>query len=1024
MRKLKRNVERNKRNLSVIAGKTAVAMLAASVAVAGMPAYVCAGEPVSVVRRSVVPADATVIDISAAPITNGRINVEISENGAYKLTGSNIRNDAYVDVQIKVLQRTTVDLYIDDLHILNDDSVDDSLMTTTYGFTDSIAPFIIDGTANVYILSDSTIEAVASSLTVNGTLNIEDSEGDASLTFGLSKVLPRLMGWNIDSGVGKVYFNGGHVIFKATTTSGESYGESVNNPLQLILAGGKVTFDGRFISFFGDMNIYSNVYRLDNVTFTDGIIPIKNMKGTTLMYASSVSGFPANSEVILIDDTDVTGFLVNSEGVLENFWYDSYSVFYVKDGDNVTGYSIMSDYTAKTEDTAVVSFVNSSNGQEINKYYSVVGHKLEEKLQLQEENPLYNYKYELEDGTLVNADTIVSGDMTVKVTITEKDNINVNVNGEMKTVEAGNSLASIGVTGLLIDIETGNLVSSSEVITEARSFKTVNLQQENRNGEVWFKLSNADDVKEFAELVNLGATGINGFLTDDVTLDNDFEMIGTYQKDDADILGNSYRGVFDGQNHTVTLNLTKTDMTCAGLFGCITTGSVIKNVITAGSVTGNNFTAGLAGCVVIQDGANARIENCINNADVTAVTGAGGGITGGMDRSFLSDATMGVDIIRCGNTGTISSAHFAGGISGGSSGTVNATDCFNMSSCCIAAHNYGVTADNCYTLVKGSGVGTEMSSEAFLSGEVTYLLNANSESKIWLQTCNTGYPSFIGDAETQTVYAGYADCTTEVLSFANSEFEHVVQGHMISDELRYEDGKIFAGCRYCEEELCATVMIPSEATVLDANMVTVAYDNAWAEAHFPTVTIKYSDSVDGDYQAEKPSAAGIWCVKAFVGEEEFLITDSFTVFEAPSVSDNDPGAGNGSVSGNDPVETPDNNNGAIEEYVLSEEEKGAAEYRKEIAEIADKIEEVFSRLKSGELTGEQKIKVSSGDSLPNNLINALRDCEGVVLVLDCKYEDVEYHFEINNEDVKKFDPEIPWYGPLYLNRILNSKEVK
>lgn len=74
-----------------------------------------------------------------------------------------------------------------------------------------------------------------------------------------------------------------------------------------------------------------------------------------------------------------------------------------------------------------------------------------------------------------------------------------------------------------------------------------------------------------------------------------------------------FSGTFDGDGHTVTLNITASTPN-VGLFSKLAGGAVVKNVITAGSVTatGKNNVGGIAGTA---DG-NVTIENCKNTASI------------------------------------------------------------------------------------------------------------------------------------------------------------------------------------------------------------------------------------------------------------------------------------------------------------------------------------------------------------------------------------------------------------------------
>lgn len=94
--------------------------------------------------------------------------------------------------------------------------------------------------------------------------------------------------------------------------------------------------------------------------------------------------------------------------------------------------------------------------------------------------------------------------------------------------------------------------------------------------------------KEFAEMDASGS----------YTLTKDITVTAPY--------ANDFSGTFDGNGHTVTLNITASTAN-VGLFKTLSGGAVVKNVITAGSISGKvNNVGGIAGTA---DG-NVTIENC------------------------------------------------------------------------------------------------------------------------------------------------------------------------------------------------------------------------------------------------------------------------------------------------------------------------------------------------------------------------------------------------------------------------------
>lgn len=199
----------------------------------------------------------------------------------------------------------------------------------------------------------------------------------------------------------------------------------------------------------------------------------------------------------------------------------------------------------------------------------------------------------------------------------------------------------------------------------------------------------------------------NYILMNDIDLSNATIGLALQPIGISNATGAHFRGTFDGNGHTITLNMSGSDR-YFGLFGYVLH-STIKDLSIAGSVTstyagasdrGNNGCAAFAGFV---NGATV-ISNCTNYADVTAQQTAGGfvgyalrnvskdgaillenctnyghiktlattdkGAAGGMMGALFVDAD---DIIFrfCHNLGIIEGRKYIGGIIGGANGNTN-----------------------------------------------------------------------------------------------------------------------------------------------------------------------------------------------------------------------------------------------------------------------------------------------------------------------------------------------------------------
>ena len=327
------------------------------------------------------------------------------------------------------------------------------------------------------------------------------------------------------------------------------------------------------------------------------------------------------------------------------------------------------------------------------------------------------------------------------------------------------------------------------------------------NGEV-YEISNAGQLYWFAQQVNSGETTINAILMNDIAinsqvLDADGNLISDtsglrqwtpigHYNSDTDNLG--FAGTFDGNGKTISGLYHYGDTArYAGLFGYSAgtirdltiadtyihtthsdgrAGSVtglnegtVSNCSNYGIVVGVNQVGGIIGRIIA-----GLVENCTNYGTVNSTTHAGG----------ICGCASGGTINNCYNTGSVKADSSVGGIAGSMQNTSNISNCISVGTVEGSSQAGGVvgyvlnnsttnaTITNCYhdntvcgyapvgvnggsnasaTLTKVEGKTTE----AFASGEVTWLLNGKSAEGIWKQTLDTDtYPSFTGG----TVYHG------------------------------------------------------------------------------------------------------------------------------------------------------------------------------------------------------------------------------------------------------------------------------
>ena len=206
---------------------------------------------------------------------------------------------------------------------------------------------------------------------------------------------------------------------------------------------------------------------------------------------------------------------------------------------------------------------------------------------------------------------------------------------------------------------------------------------------------------------------------------------GNYQLT-ADIIvtapyASDFSGTFDGNGHTVTLEITaKTNY--VGLFKTLAGGAVVKNVITAGSVTttGKKCVAGIAGYATD----NVKIENCKNTASITGNKNVGG-ILG---EAYNNEESISVGIKNCANEGAVNGTGSAvGGMVGKMEGQNSIIDCYNRGNI-TGFNNYAgivgqstgalvATIKNCYSVGAVTAYGASTNAGyALIGGGKNYAL--------------------------------------------------------------------------------------------------------------------------------------------------------------------------------------------------------------------------------------------------------------------------------------------------------------
>ena len=155
-------------------------------AVAGLASYLTGTGNVSVVQAaetlSISKENVTKIDLGKQEdkIDEDCVILTLDHDGTYILMGQNYMNDTWVDTQIQVPEGVTVNLILaEDFSIQNDDGA--YVLNSGYWSGKSLTPFVIHGTANLYV--DDTVK-------IHNSVSDKNYEGNTTHEFyrGLFRV--------------------------------------------------------------------------------------------------------------------------------------------------------------------------------------------------------------------------------------------------------------------------------------------------------------------------------------------------------------------------------------------------------------------------------------------------------------------------------------------------------------------------------------------------------------------------------------------------------------------------------------------------------------------------------------------------------------------------------------------------------------------------------------------------------------------------------------------------------------------
>ena len=274
---------------------------------------------------------------------------------------------------------------------------------------------------------------------------------------------------------------------------------------------------------------------------------------------------------------------------------------------------------------------------------------------------------------------------------------------------------TVYISANLNDVTEGN----TRTLTPKASFEPESdLVQD---GAGYYLIADVTNWKEFAILSQIEASP-KGKLVADINLGDEQAMIG------------SFNGIFDGQGHTLTVNLTSTANVC-GVFRYVADGATIQNLRIAGTINGaHRWIGGFVG----EGTGTYYINNCISSVTINT-TYSGDGVQGGFVAAQRGTLYMN-DCIFDGvfnGPNAYTWGGFVGWYYGGST----------LTNCLVLCDEYNVrmsdvatfiamsgTLNNCYYKTPiGTAQGTQATAAELADGTTATALQAGRAEEVWVQ---------------------------------------------------------------------------------------------------------------------------------------------------------------------------------------------------------------------------------------------------------------------------------------------------
>ena len=824
------------------------------------------------------------------------IEINITEDGTYTITGSNEINGAYMDVHITVADGVKANVILDNVNIQNDDLYDlDIKNCASSDERDQLFPFMeIMGTANLYLKGQNTItipvldkggEKVNTSVIFKlyGQLTVCEDAGTPGSSLEINNA-----GYLIHGGGSDEYYSvGGSFTMESGTLT--AWGADINYLEQWHMLGGAVTCCNALLVNYGDYqflggDITSN-WILSPGTAKMGTArlfvttpyrkPLEDRNGYSLQKLT-VSGLPASRKVTAVNGYPSSTLETSETGTLEA---------YLRKGSNVIeidGKSYLYKWNDETEalerqsdaELYTVQFV--LDGSE-SPYCTVQVEKNTAFGKLFNDTQ-YTYTYQTKDGTEFNEETVITSDMTVTMKSSVRE-YNVTIDGvteKMSTLPAGkmylNPPESYGNVGDMYYYAFGSRHYGGSRVTRDMTLESLDVVTD--HGTDYVKISNKEELIRFFKMAAVD-DHINARLEADIDMNDD--RLTIYIGD--------YAGIFDGNGHSIKNMKGEPNATgaiCRTLKGTIRNLS-FENVWLPGSEDEYDKYNGRGSAGVICGINCGLIENCkVAESKITLNIADSGIYEGGYDPV---GAVAGVNLGEIRNCLAVKNEFDMSIFEKLSPKPDESKILFPI------AGNYG-TITNCYydapenveTEDTELRAGIGRTAEIFKSGEICYLLNdkISDGTQAWYQKLSeeTGdpYPTLVKEEE-NTVYDGYVNCTKAYTNEKDSKETHTFT-------YTAKDDTLTATCKWAEDHQANAVLkVASAVYDKKEHGADVDYEDAWTALGIEPADIQYLR--DGKPTTDITSVGTITAVLAqgdVKAEKEYTIAKAAQPDNVPEAS--------------------------------------------------------------------------------------------------------------------------------------------